>query len=82
MICQGGEAAFLADPAGCDLNNIVEQDHRAIKRRTTPMIGFKDLRCACIILSGIETMHMIRKGQMKANGVARTAAEQFYSLVM
>ena len=36
------------------LNNIVEQDHRAIKRRTRPMMGFKDFRCARIILSGIE----------------------------
>jgi transposase-like protein len=64
------------------LNNIVEQDHRAIKRRTRPMMGFKDFRCARIILSGIETMHMIRKEQMKADGLKRTAAEQFYSLVM
>lgn len=63
------------------LNNIVEQDHRAIKRRTRPMIGFKDFRCARIILSGIETMHMIRKGQMKDSGVTRTAADQFYALV-
>jgi putative transposase len=63
------------------LNNIVEQDHRAIKRRTRPMMGFKDFRCARIILSGIETMHMIRKGQMKDSGVTRTAADQFYSLV-
>jgi putative transposase len=46
------------------LNNMVEQDHRAIKRRIRPMMGFKDFRCARIILSGIETMHMIRKGQM------------------
>ncbi|QQC67954.1 IS6 family transposase [Paraburkholderia ginsengisoli] len=63
------------------LNNIVEQDHRAIKRRTRPMMGFKDFRCARIILSGIETMHMIRKGQMTDGGVARTAAAQFYSLM-
>jgi transposase-like protein len=45
------------------------------------MMGFKDFRCARIILSGIETMHMIRKGQMKDNGVPQTAAAQFYSLV-
>ncbi|MGF7000153.1 putative transposase [Paraburkholderia sp. GAS32] len=64
------------------LNNIVEQDHRAIKRRTRPMMGFKDLRCARIILSGIETMHMISKGQMIDDGVTRTAAAQFYSLMM
>jgi putative transposase len=63
------------------LNNMVEQDHRAIKRRIRPMMGFKDFRCACIILPGIETMHMIRKGQMKDAAVTRTAAAQFYSLI-
>jgi putative transposase len=62
------------------LNNIVEQDHRAIKRRTRPMLGFKDFRCARILLSGIELMHMIRKGQMKGRGKGTTPAEQFYSL--
>ncbi|AXF05926.1 IS6 family transposase (plasmid) [Paraburkholderia hospita] len=36
------------------LNNVVEQDHRAIKRRTRPMLGFKNVRCARIILVGIE----------------------------
>jgi putative transposase len=64
------------------LNNIVEQDHRAIKRITKPMMGFKNFRCARIILAGIELMHMIRKGQMKDGGVDRTVAEQFYSLSM
>jgi len=34
------------------LNNIVEQDHRAIKRRTRPMLGFKDFNCARVIPSG------------------------------
>jgi len=62
------------------LNNIVEQDHRAIKRRTRPMLGFKDFRCARILLSGIELMHMIRKGQMKDGGKGQTPAQQLYSL--
>jgi transposase-like protein len=62
------------------LNNIVEQDHRAIKRRTKPMLGFKDFRCARILLSGIELMHMIRKGQMKDGGKGQTPAQHFYSL--
>jgi transposase-like protein len=62
------------------LNNIVEQDHRAIKRRTRPMLGFKDFRCARILLSGIELMHMIRKGQMKNGSRGQTPAQQFYSL--
>ena len=65
------------------LNNIVEQDHRAIKRIIKPMMGFKDFRCARIILSGIEVMHMIKKGQMQtAKGTAPSAAEQFYSLAV
>jgi putative transposase len=36
------------------LNNVVEQDHRTIKRIIRPMLGFKDFRCARVILSGIE----------------------------
>ncbi|KVE39943.1 IS6 family transposase [Burkholderia sp. TSV86] len=63
------------------LNNIVEQDHRAIKRRTRPMMGFKDFHCARVLLGGIEVMHMIAKGQMKADRKNSTPAEQFYSLI-
>jgi putative transposase len=48
------------------LNNIVEQDHRAVKRITRPMPGFKSFRCARILIAGIEAMHMIRKGQLVA----------------
>jgi putative transposase len=50
------------------LNNVVEQDHRAIKRIARPMIGFKSFRCTRVILGGIELMHMIAKGQMKSDG--------------
>jgi transposase-like protein len=63
------------------LNNIVEQDHRAIKRRTRPMMGFKNFRCGRIPLGGIDLMHMIVKGQMKTVVRNQTHAEQFYSLV-
>ena len=62
------------------LNNIVEQDHRAVKRITRPIQGFKDFRCARIILSGIEIMHMIRKAQMRDDGRALSPAQQFYAL--
>jgi transposase-like protein len=63
------------------LNNIVEQDHRAIKRIVRPMLGFKSMRCAQILLAGIETMHMIRKGQLDCpQGQVVSAAKQFYSL--
>lgn len=45
------------------------------------MLGFKSFRCARIILSGIEIMHMIRKGQMRVgNGEWLSVAQQFYSL--
>lgn len=63
------------------LNNVVEQDHRAIKRGTRAMLGFKDFDCARVILSGIEVVHMIKKGQMtRANKTPVSAANQFYSL--
>jgi IS6 family transposase len=45
------------------LNNIVEQDHRFIKRLTNPMLGFKSFRTAEQTLKGIEAVHMLRKGQ-------------------
>ena len=45
------------------LNNIVEQDHRFIKKRIRPMLGLKSFRTAKRIIAGIEAMHMIKKGQ-------------------
>jgi putative transposase len=64
------------------LNNIVEQDHRAVKRITRPMLGFKSFAAAQNTLVGIELMHMIKKRQMRVEGgdEGLTAAEQFYSL--
>ena len=61
------------------LNNIVEQDHRAVKRMTRPMLGFKSFWSAAITLAEIELMHMIRKGQLKGSGKS-CPAQQFYSL--
>ena len=63
------------------LNNIVEQDHRAVKRMTKPMLGFKSFQSAKNILAGIELMHMIRKSQMMMEGADKMSfAEQFYAL--
>src|SRR5471030_1269394 len=63
------------------LNNIVEQDHRAIKRVTRPMLNFKSFRSAGCVLAGVELMHMIRKGQFKIDGAdAMSFADQFYAL--
>jgi hypothetical protein len=44
------------------------------------MLGFKNFRCARILLSGIELMHMIAKGQMEERGIGCTRAEQFHFL--
>ncbi|MGG1329237.1 DDE-type integrase/transposase/recombinase, partial [Bacillus tropicus] len=50
------------------LNNIVEQDHRFIKRRIRSMLGFKSFQTAVSILSGVEAMHMIKKEQIDLRG--------------
>jgi transposase-like protein len=63
------------------LNNIVEQDHRAIKRLTRPILGFKSFRAAQAVLAGIELMHMIRKGQfMMESCDSMSFADQSYTL--
>src|SRR5271170_2693320 len=49
-------------------NNILEQDHRAIKRLVRPMRGFKAVWSAAVSLAGTEIMRMIRKGQLRAAG--------------
>ena len=63
------------------LNNIVEQDHRFIKRLTRPMLGFKIFHCAQKTLTGIKLVCMIKKGQyrysVKGN---KSPTKLFYSL--
>jgi putative transposase len=49
------------------LNKIVEQDHRFIKKITKPMMVLKAFRSAGATLVGIETAHMISKGQFANN---------------
>ena len=61
------------------LNNIVEQDHRGIKRITKPMMGFKAFHSAEGTLAGIELYRMLKKGQ-HVNAKNSTAFEQFYAL--
>src|SRR5471030_1208504 len=63
------------------LNNIVEQDHRAIKRVTRPMLNFKSFRSAGSVIAGIELMHMIRKGQFVVDDASlMTFADRFSAL--
>ncbi|BCA94659.1 hypothetical protein TUM19329_10200 [Legionella antarctica] len=61
------------------LNNMVEQDHRFIKKITKPMKGFKAFHSAEATLTGIELHHMLRKGQHKQSA-NQTIFEQFYGL--
>ena len=82
----------LQDSSGCTLkpirirqsqylNNRIEQDHRAIKRRVRPMLGFKSADRARVILGGIELIHMMRKQQAKyACSRQLSLAEQFHLL--
>lgn len=61
------------------LNNIVEQDHRFVKKITNSMRGFKAFHSAKATLAGIELHHMLKKGQhQQASNM--TIFEQFYQL--
>ncbi len=63
------------------LNNIIEQDHRHIKRQSRPMLGFKNFHSAQITLAGIELINMLKKGQMRTTrGYRLSPVEQFYGL--
>ena len=60
------------------LNNIIEQDHRFIKKMTRPMLGFKSHEAAAITLAGIEVERMIRKSQLHPRiSNCRSVPEQF-----
>ncbi|MCX7121635.1 MAG: DDE-type integrase/transposase/recombinase, partial [Gammaproteobacteria bacterium] len=61
------------------LNNIVEQDHRGIKKITKPMMGFKTFHSADATLAGIELCRMLKKGQ-HINSESLPAFDQFYAL--
>jgi putative transposase len=60
------------------LNNLVEQDRRFIKKITKPMMGFKAFHSAKATIDGIETAHMIRKGQLSDENIP--AYKQFMAL--
>jgi putative transposase len=60
----------------------VEQDHRAVKWVTRPMLGFKSFDAAQVTLAGIELMHMLTKQQLmvESGDEGLTVAQQFYTL--
>jgi transposase-like protein len=57
---------FTRHRRGRWLNDRVEQDHRRVKRRTGPMLGFESLVTARRTLAGVEAMAMLAKGQVRA----------------
>ena len=63
------------------LNNIVEQDHRFIKKRTKPMLGFKNFYSAKETISGIENIRIIQKGQIQGQKQNQSAFENFVELM-
>jgi len=63
------------------LNNIIEQDHRFIKKRTKPMMGFKSFYSAKETISGIENIRIIQKGQIQGQKPNQAAFENFVELM-
>ena len=57
---------FTRHRRGRWLNNLVEQDHRRVKRLTGPMLGFESFWTARRTLAEVEAMTMLAKGQVRA----------------
>jgi transposase, IS6 family len=69
---------FTRHRRGRWLNNRVEQDHRRVKRRVRPMLGFQSFRTARRTLAGVEAMAMLTKGQVRAVSVNDMLAQQAF----
>ena len=63
------------------LNNIIEQDHRFIKKRTKPMLGFKSFHSAKTTIAGIENIRIIQKGQIVGSNEKVSTFENFKMLM-
>lgn len=63
------------------LNNLIEQDHRFIKKRTKPMLGFKSFHSAKITIAGIENIRMIQKGQLTSSNDNVSTFQNFAMLM-
>jgi transposase-like protein len=66
------------------LNNIIEQDHRCVKARIGPMLGFKRFRRAKVTIAGIELLHRIRKNQFDLSKLqihAKTASTMWNAVL-
>jgi transposase-like protein len=66
------------------LNNLIEQDHRRVKQRTRPMLGFKRFDNAVVTLSGIELAEKIKKGRFKLGklGGAKASMSELWNAAL
>jgi transposase-like protein len=66
------------------LNNLIEQDHRRVKPRVYPMLGFKKFDNATIAISGIELAHKIREGQFDTSelGLEKVRGQELWQAVL
>jgi transposase-like protein len=64
------------------LNNIIEQDHRFIKKRTKPTLGFKYFHSARETISGIESVRVIQKGQITGQTKNQSSFKNFVNLMV
>ena len=63
------------------INNIAEQDHRFVKKRTRPTLGFKNFYSAKQTISGIENIRMIQKGQIIGQNASQSSFNNFVALM-
>ena len=66
------------------VNTVIEQDHRRVKQRVKPMLGFKRFAHATITLSGLELVHQIKKGQFDVSALCspQTRTPQIWEAVL
>ena len=63
------------------LPHIVEQDHRFIKKRTRPTLGFKNFHSAKVTIMGIENIRMIQKGQISGKTASNASFHNLANLM-
>lgn len=66
------------------LNKLIEQDHRRVKQRVYPMLGFKIFGNAAVIIRGIELAHKIKKGQFDTSelNLEGARAEELWQTIL
>jgi transposase-like protein len=82
---EGGTLPRRVQVRSCKyLNNVIEQDHRRIKQRIRPMLGFKQFETAAVTIRGIELAEKIKKQQFNLKPLAgqATTAPELWAAVL